>query len=354
MIFVGWIGREVDGLVHRDAPAVRRDQLLVLTRDRGGHPVEEDPPRLHPAIAYGPWDGSSALGAGCSGRAETSGSKAGRSPPWRLRRTGGGRSRRAVTSSAWTVRRSRRSRRSTSSSGAACFRCDGGVLVGTANARMAFARPGSVEMLASFDGAEGRDRWYTPWGGPPDTRSMSAGSRRRPLRERARRRDPASATIPAGPGSRPSTSMPTSIRSSRTRQGRSRRRSDGPRAGRVPRRGRLLALHHRRPPCRVRRAVAMDGEELFMSASVGPRGGRAASTVFRPGRWGSSGPPPVSRSGSAQNIDSHCLAAHGGTVVFGAEGRMFVSEDGGESWRDVGTAYPEITCVAIAPGTAAS
>ena len=48
-----------------------------------------------------------------------------------------------------------------------------------------------------------------------------------------------------------------------------------------------------------------------------------------------------------QNIDSHCLAAAGGTVVFGAEGRLFVSEDGGASWRDAGTTYPEITCVAV-------
>ncbi|MBA3738353.1 MAG: hypothetical protein H0W97_07265, partial [Actinobacteria bacterium] len=47
-----------------------------------------------------------------------------------------------------------------------------------------------------------------------------------------------------------------------------------------------------------------------------------------------------------QNIDTHCLAAGGGTVVFGTEGRMFVSEDKGASWRDAGTRYPEITCVA--------
>ena len=50
-----------------------------------------------------------------------------------------------------------------------------GVLVGTTNARLVLARAGSVEMLASFDDAEGREDWYTPWGGPPDTRSLSAG-----------------------------------------------------------------------------------------------------------------------------------------------------------------------------------
>ena len=48
------------------------------------------------------------------------------------------------------------------------------VLIGTAKARMALARPGSAEMLTTFDRAPGRERWYTPWGGPPDTRSLSA------------------------------------------------------------------------------------------------------------------------------------------------------------------------------------
>ena len=45
--------REVRRLVHRDAPAVGGDELVALAGDRGGHAVEEDPPSLHPAIAYG-------------------------------------------------------------------------------------------------------------------------------------------------------------------------------------------------------------------------------------------------------------------------------------------------------------
>ena len=40
--------------------------------------------------------------------------------------------------------------------------------------------------------------------------------------------------------------------------------------------------------------------------------------------------------------------------MFGAEDRLFASEDGGESWHDAGTAYPEITCVTLRPATAAS
>ncbi len=51
-----------------------------------------------------------------------------------------------------------------------------GVLLGTAHARLGVLRDGAVTMLRSFDEAEGRDGWYTPWGGPPDTRSLSAAA----------------------------------------------------------------------------------------------------------------------------------------------------------------------------------
>ena len=51
-----------------------------------------------------------------------------------------------------------------------------GVLLGTAHARLGVLRDGVVTMLPSFDEAEGRDGWYTPWGGPPDTRSLSASA----------------------------------------------------------------------------------------------------------------------------------------------------------------------------------
>src|SRR6185503_2199998 len=32
---------------------------------------------------------------------------------------------------------------------------------------------GDLVPIQSFDDVEGRDDWFTPWGGPPDTRSMS-------------------------------------------------------------------------------------------------------------------------------------------------------------------------------------
>src|SRR5947207_10311236 len=50
-----------------------------------------------------------------------------------------------------------------------------GLLVGTSEACLLRLRNGGVERVGGFDKVEGRDGWYTPWGGPPDTRSMSEG-----------------------------------------------------------------------------------------------------------------------------------------------------------------------------------
>ena len=231
---------------------------------------------------------------------------------------------------------------------------DGGVLVGTANARMAFARPGSVEMLTSFDDAEGRDRWYTPWGGPPDTRSMSAAPGGNVFANVhvggiLRARDPQGTWEPtididadvhqvlADPAKPGHVVAATALGLAESLDGGDSWRfiTDG--------------LH-----AAYARAVALDGEELFMTASVGPRGGRAAVYRLPPGEVGflkcTAGLPEW----FGQNIDSHWLAAAGGTVVFAAEGRMFVSEDGAGSWHDAGTTYPQVTCVAITQAATAS
>ena len=224
-----------------------------------------------------------------------------------------------------------------------------GVLVGTANARLALARAGSVEMVASFDDTEGRKDWYTPWGGPPDTRSLSSGPDGT-LFANVHVGGILRADTPAGPW-KPTIDIDADVHQVL---------ADPNRAGRVVAATALgLAesldaggtwrfttdgLH-----ASYARAVALDGDALFMSASTGPRGGRAALYRRAPGEAGfrrcSGGLPEW----FADNIDSHHVAASDGLVVFGADGSLFVSEDGGGSWRDDGTASPEITCVAIAP-----
>ena len=49
-----------------------------------------------------------------------------------------------------------------------------GVYVGTSEAHVYNLKEGSLEQVESFDETQGQSTWYTPWGGPPDVRSMSS------------------------------------------------------------------------------------------------------------------------------------------------------------------------------------
>jgi hypothetical protein len=49
------------------------------------------------------------------------------------------------------------------------------VVVGSSEARLFRVVGDGLQPVAAFDRAEGRTTWYTPWGGPPDTRSISEG-----------------------------------------------------------------------------------------------------------------------------------------------------------------------------------
>ncbi|MDP8962298.1 MAG: hypothetical protein M3N32_11875 [Actinomycetota bacterium] len=51
-----------------------------------------------------------------------------------------------------------------------------GVFCGTADARLLHLLDGRLEAVEAFDDVAGRDAWYTPWGGPPATRSLSCHS----------------------------------------------------------------------------------------------------------------------------------------------------------------------------------
>jgi len=226
---------------------------------------------------------------------------------------------------------------------------DGGVLVGTAHARAAFVRDGTSELLSSFDEAEGRDRWYTPWGGPPDTRSLTMSPDGVLFANvhvggilRAERPDGVwSPTIDidadvhqvlADPVDASHVVAATALGLAETRNA-----------------GETWSFATDGLHARYSRAVALDGERLFLTASTGPRGGRAA--VYRRDAIGQSfvkceeGLPEWFDG----NVDSHCLAAAGGTALFGTEdGRAFLSEDRGDSWRELVGGSASVHCVAIA------
>ena len=224
-----------------------------------------------------------------------------------------------------------------------------GVLLGTAHARLGVLRDGAVTMLRSFDAAEGRDEWYTPWGGPPDTRSLSASADGADLRQRPRRRI-LHAEVPEGVWS-PTIDIDADVHQvladpldvSHIVAATARGLAETNDAGGT---WHLTAAGLHAP---YARAVALDGDRLFLSASTGPRGGRAALYRREPGVDVFERCSDTLPDWFPGNIDSHCLAAGGGTIAFGTEdGRVFVSGDGGGSWRETLGGNARATCLGVA------
>jgi hypothetical protein len=222
-----------------------------------------------------------------------------------------------------------------------------GLLVGTTGARLLRLVDGRLLPLEAFAEVEGREAWYTPWGDPPDTRSLT--------------RDPAGAlyanvhvggvvrSTDGGATWRPTLDIELDVHqvlADPAVPGRVFAASavglavseDGGERWRIETDG--LHAHY----CR---AVALADGTLLVTASTGPRGKRAAlyrrplagRTAFERCRDGLP-------EWFATNIDTHCLAAAGPTVVFGTEdGRVYRSSDAGRSWTQTAKGLPPITCV---------
>jgi hypothetical protein len=224
----------------------------------------------------------------------------------------------------------------------------GGALVGTSRARLARVADDGSAMVASFDEVDDRDGWYTPWGGPPDTRSLAVSVDGTVFANVHVGGIPR-AVDPLGPWT-PTIDVDADVHQvvvdardashvvAATALGLAESHDAGASWSFV-----TEGLH-----APYARAVAIDGDRLFLSASTGPRGGRAA--VYRRGPSGTfercDGSLPEWFAG---NIDSHRLAAADDAVVFGTEdGRVFVSEDAGGTWDQVLDGIGGIRGVALA------
>jgi hypothetical protein len=227
---------------------------------------------------------------------------------------------------------------------------DEGLLVGAALARLFRLRRDVLEPVEAFDEAPGRDGWYTPWGGPPDTRSLALDQ---------------SGTVyanvhvggivrstPEG-GWEPTIDVDADVHQVVTHPERDRlvlaatayglaRSADGGDSWETADDG----LHA--PYCR---AVTVAGETVLVTASTGPSTRRAA--IYRRPLDGG-GPLERCRGGLPEwfpsNIDSHCLAASGPRVAFGtAAGELWSSEDEGGTWERLDDALPPVRAVLVGP-----
>jgi hypothetical protein len=228
--------------------------------------------------------------------------------------------------------------------------CRDTLLVGTAEARLRRVAPGAraAVTVQSFDDIPTRDEWYTPWDGPPDTRSITVTADGTPLVnvhvggvwrgddagwaevidvECDTHQVLASSTDPSVVIAAAAVGFGSSV--------------DG---------GRTFTWTTDGLPHSYCRAVAFSEDNVLVTASSGPQT-RYGAVYVRP--IGSTGPFVRSDHGLPEwfpfNIDTFQLAASGSDVVIGTtDGQVYVSSDSGASWDLTHELHERITCVALA------
>lgn len=224
-----------------------------------------------------------------------------------------------------------------------------GLLVGTAGAHLLRLEGNRLVAVPAFERVQGRDAWHTPWGAPADVRSISAGSDGRIYANVhvggvVRSDDGGARWRPTldiehdvhqvlAPPSRPGLVLAAAYDGFGLS-------GDGGDTWRWDNDG--LHAHY----CR---AVALAGGIVFLSASAGHHGRRAA--LYRR-RLDGGERFERCRTGLpewfADNVDTGCLAAQNGTVAIGTEdGCLFVSADAGARWDLAAKGLAPVRAVAL-------
>ena len=221
-----------------------------------------------------------------------------------------------------------------------------GVIVGTSSAHLCRIAGEGVERLDSFERAPGRKDWFTPWGGPPDTRSLTEDG------------DTVYVNVHVGGILRshdhgeswqPTIEIEADVHQVTTGHGNV--YAAGVAGLSVSGdKGTTWATSDEGLHASYCRAVAVCGDMILLTASTGPRGGRSA--VYR-------GPIDASSfercdgglpGWFGHNIDTYCLDAKpdGSLAAFGTEdGRLFTSTDQGRSWSQLAKGLSEIRRVLV-------
>lgn len=229
---------------------------------------------------------------------------------------------------------------------------DDGVLVGTSEAHVlrldgggggaaAGGRP-ALTPDASFDAIPTRDQWYTPWGGPPDTRSLAADGRAMFVNVHV-----GGVWRSAGDGWEEKIEVDADTHQVAVAGGRVlvaaavgfAESTDG---------GETFEWSTDGLHATYARAVALAGGTVLLTTSTGPWTKQAA--VYR--RDVEGGPFRKAHDGLPEwftaNIDTFCLAASGSTAAFGTDdGEVHVSTDAGRSWEQAASGLPPVRCVLL-------
>jgi photosystem II stability/assembly factor-like uncharacterized protein len=234
-----------------------------------------------------------------------------------------------------------------------CLATAGGtVLAGTAEAHLLRLEDGELRPVEPFDQVEGRDGWYTPWGGPPDVRSLAVGA------DGGLWVNVHVGGIPTSPDGgrtwRPTIDVDADVHQvlahpddpGRVLAATAYGLADSADAGGS---WTYLTAGMHAGYCR---GVALAGDTVLVSSSSGPRGGRA--TLYRrPLDAPAAEPSTRCRDGLPEwfdgNIDTACVDARQTAVAFGtAGGEVFASGDAGATWERVAGGLPPVRCLLLA------
>jgi hypothetical protein len=231
---------------------------------------------------------------------------------------------------------------------ATCIAFTDELIVGTSEARLFRLVGGGLEPVDGFDAAEGRTTWSTPWGGPPDTRSISEWTPHVYVNVHV------GGILRAEHGGNtwtPTIDVDADVHQVAATEGLVMAACAGGLAASTDL-GETWTMRTYGLEARYSRAVVRCGDLALMSSSTGPRGSRAA--VYRGGLM--SGPFERCRDGLPEwfddNIDTYCLDAlpYGSLAAFGtSDGRLFASTDAGATWAPIVTGLPPVRRVLVLP-----
>jgi hypothetical protein len=224
----------------------------------------------------------------------------------------------------------------------------GDVFVGTSEARLFRLTAETLEPVPAFDDAPGRASWYTPWGGPPDTRSVANWDSDVFVNAHVGgilRTDDDGGTFA------PTIDIDADVHQVTTAEGMVLAACAGGLAMSADR-GVTWTYRTDGLDAIYSRAVAVCGDAVLVSASNGPRGGNAA--VYRGDLGGGAfercaiGLP----SSFDDNIDTYCLDAltDGSFAAFGTSGgSVYRSTDQGERWEELASGLSPVLRVLVMP-----
>jgi hypothetical protein len=231
---------------------------------------------------------------------------------------------------------------------AKCLAFTDSMMVGTSEARLFRVSDEGAVAYEGFDRAEGRDGWYTPWGGPPDTRSLTEWGESVYVNVHV---GGILRTTDRGETWTPTIDVDADVHQVATTYGLVLAACAGGLASSADQ-GTTWTTRTDGLDAVYSRAVTVCGDTLLLSTSTGPRGDRAA--LYRGAAAG--GPFERCRGGLPEvfsdNIDTYCLDAHpdGSFVAFGTEdGLVFASNDAGSTWGELASGLPTVRRVLVLP-----